>query len=285
MIDVLHPGILSSIQDLGRYGYRHLGVPLSGVMDSYSATFANLLLQNNHNAAVIEATMTGPKLQFKTPTVISISGADMQPKCNGNSIPMHQPIIIKANDILSFGKLTAGLRTYIAVKDGFQSESVLNSCSMYQGITPKQRLKVGDTIAYKPYENNQTIKTANVKYKDNSITERTLEAYLAPEFSSLSDKQKALLLNSEFKVSKYNNRMAYRLHGFSDNVISPILTSAVLPGTVQLTPSGELIVLMRDAQTTGGYPRVLQLTEQAINCLSQKMINTEVNFKLKPNLS
>ena len=279
MIEVLHSGVLSSIQDLGRYHYRHFGVPLSGVMDQYSSSYANIVIQNNSDSAVLEITMIGPKLRFKKPTVICISGAVIQPQINNKAISMYTPINIKVNDILSFGKLEFGLRAYIAVKGGFKSEYILGSYAMYAGITKQHQLKAGDIIEYNTFESNASVKTAKIKYNQAVISENTLEAYPAPEFSHLDTQQKHLLLNSEFKISKYYDRMAYRLEGFPKNNLPSILTSGVMPGTVQLTPSGELIVLMRDAQTTGGYPRILQLSNQSMNILSQKKMNEAVKFK------
>ena len=100
-------------------------------------------------------------------------------------------------------------------------------------------------------------------------------------FDRLSEKQKLQLENGEFKVSKYNNRMAYQLEPMVENDLEPILSAPVLPGTVQLTPNGNLIVLTRDCQTTGGYPRVLQLMESAINMLAQKTTGNTLKFRLK----
>ena len=104
---------------------------------------------------------------------------------------------------------------------------------------------------------------------------------VVPEFDRLSEKQKQQIENGEFKVSKNNNRMAYQLEPMVENDLEPILSAPVLPGTVQLTPNGNLIVLTRDCQTTGGYPRVLQLMESAINMLAQKTTGNTLKFRLK----
>jgi len=115
MLKVLKAGLYTSIQDLGRKNYLKYGVPISGVMDQYAATKANLLLNNKQNCAVIECTQNGPDLLFKQPTQIAISGADMSAKINKLAITLNSSINIKAGDILNFGKLIYGYRTYIAV--------------------------------------------------------------------------------------------------------------------------------------------------------------------------
>ena len=127
MVKVIKPGFYTTIQDLGRFGYQDYGVPVSGSMDQYSAQFANALLNNEKSDAVLEMTMTGPKLQFNSQTSICISGANMSPELNGSDIKLNTLIPIKPNDILSFGKLKEGFRSYLAVSGGFQSESNLKS--------------------------------------------------------------------------------------------------------------------------------------------------------------
>jgi len=281
MIKVLQSGFYTTVQDAGRFGYRTYGVPVSGVMDSYSSQFANALLGNTNDNAVLEITMVGPKLQFLEPTLIAISGAEMHPKLNDRPFKMNTSIAIKANDILSFGRLNYGFRAYIAIKNGFLSETVLGSRSMYKPITTTNRIIDNEILVYNSFEGNQQRLNAHVKYNNSIIENNSIEAYKGPEFNRLSADVQEQLLNSDFKVSKLNNRMAYQLEPRFKNNLEQILTAPVLPGSVQLTASGQLIVLMRDCQTTGGYPRVLQLTEKAINILSQKTTGNTLKLRLK----
>ena len=281
MLKVLKSGFYTSIQDRGRFGQRTYGVPVSGAMDSYSSQFANAILGNSNDAAVLEITMTGPTLHFLEPTVIAVSGAVMHPKLNGNPIKMNISIAIKANDILSFGRLNSGFRAYIAVKNGFLSASVLGSRSMYKPITTTNRIIDSEILEYNSFVGLQKHRNAHVKYNTEIIEGDLLELYKGPEFRRLSQESQKQLLETSVKVSKLNNRMAYQLEPILENNLKPILTGPVLPGSVQLTPSGQLIVLMRDCQTTGGYPRVLQLTEEGINRLSQKTTGNTLKFRLK----
>jgi antagonist of KipI len=281
VLKVITSGFYSSVQDFGRIGYRTYGVPVSGFMDRYSAQFANALLGNDTSAALVEMTMVGGEFQFLEPTMISISGAYMNPYLNGESILQNIAIKINAKDTIRFGNAMNGFRTYLAVKGGLQTQTVLNSQSQFITVTKTSTISKGDTLNYGHFTLESQSLNAIVKYDNSIINSTNIEVFEGPEFHKLTAQQKNELLSTEWTISKNNNRMAYQLEPLLKNDLEPILTSAVLPGTVQLTPSGNLIVLMRDSQTTGGYPRVLQLTESSINILSQKTTGKHIKIRLK----
>ena len=280
MIEVISSGLYSSIQDLGRFNYEEFGVPNSGNMDKFSSMLCNNLLKNKDSDAVMEITMTGPKLLFKNRTKISITGADLIPKINNGSIEMNKVHNILEEDVLNFGKLNYGYRTYLAVKGGFITDKIMGSRSMYYPITEKQKLKNGEVLfteKVKTYDNHSN------KYVfdyDEHFKKKIIYVYPGPEFNKLNKKQIIDLTSSEFTISNNNNRMAYQLNELFQNDIDPIISSLVLSGTVQLTPSGKLIILMRDNQTCGGYPRILQLDEESINRLSQKHAGKKIKFQI-----
>jgi len=280
MVKVINPGFYTTIQDLGRFGYEDYGVPVSGVMDCYSAQFANALLNNDKNDAVLEITMTGPTLEFNNQTSICISGADMSPELNDLGIKLNSAIAVKPNDILSFGKLKHGFRSYLAVAGGFQSEVMLKSRSMYKNVTSKFKIEASDGLTIEELESIASDKHALLKFDPEMFTSNTIEVFRGPEFELLTSVQQDRLFNQEFTISNFYDRMAYQVEERFENNLKPIITSLVLPGTVQLTPSGNLIVLMRDCQTTGGYPRILQVRESSINCLAQKFKGQSIRFKL-----
>lgn len=280
MVKVIKAGLYSTIQDSGRFGYQNYGVPYSGFMDVYSASMANVLLGNDEHAAVIEMTMTGPTLKFSCDSSICISGADISPKLNENRIKLNKPIPVKSGDIVSFGKLVFGFRGYLAVLGGFKTEKAMNSYSMYQGITKQSMLLKNDDLLIDTSLKDFDKKHASIKVSKTHFITEHIEVFKGPEFQKLSKEQQDLLFSKYFTISKENNRMAYQLAESLDNNLQPIITSLVLPGTVQLTPSGKLIVLMRDCQTTGGYPRVLQLKEASINILAQKFTGDAIHFSL-----
>lgn len=279
MIEVIKPGMYTTIQDLGRFGYRKYGVPVSGVMDKISAGLANALLDNDSNDAVMEITMTGPKLRFTKETLIAITGANMQAKLNDNPILNNKVIAITAGDILEFGKLINGLRCYLAVLGGFQTPICLNSRSFYKNITSENKINATDNIpylpAYKISNKKGYLKTVQVMFETPEI-----EVFKGPEFDIFTLREIEKILNTSFTVSNNNNRMGYRLNESIFTHNKSMITSPVLPGTVQFTPNGNLIILMQDAQTTGGYPRIFQLTNKSLSILAQKKTGDSLNFKL-----
>ncbi|WP_411766934.1 biotin-dependent carboxyltransferase family protein [Winogradskyella sp. A3E31] len=281
MVEILKPGFFTTIQDLGRKGYAQYGVPVSGAMDNYSARFANAILNNKECAAVLEMTMTGCALKFNIPTQIALAGGTLKAVLNGSPIELYKPISIKKGDILECAAIIKGFRTYLAIKHGFKTETYLGSRSFYQPITEKRQLLKGDMLPVESYKSNNISQHAQLKFKDDVITSKTLEAFQGPEFKMLVEEVKSQLLSHSFTVGALNNSMGYQLNESLKPHSKSILTGPVLPGTVQWTPSGQLIVLMRDCQTTGGYPRILHLTEYAINCLSQKRTGDVFSFILK----
>ena len=278
MIKVLNLGIYSTVQDSGRKGYRKIGVPVSGTMDAFSAKLANHLLNNKTDAAVIEVTFGGCKLEFLTDTFVCITGADFSPKLNDVPIKLNSVQKVTQGTVLSFGKRNYGVRTYIGVLEGIQTEQYLNSRSFYKGITPEFILKKGDVLPTTGSKSNLAPSLASVKVQLSHFNTEDLICFKGPEFDLLSPEQIALLQETWFTISPDNSRMGYRLNESIPNTFDSMLTSGVLPGTVQLTPSGKLIVLMRDCQVTGGYPRVLQLSEKAINILAQKTTEDTLRF-------
>lgn len=278
-IEVLHPGLFSSIQDFGRRGFQKYGVPFSGAMDRLALKTANLILRNKADAAVLEITQMGPKLKFPAPTKIAISGAYLSPKLNDGEIENNVVIKVEAGDVLSFGRPVKGSRAYLAIAGGFQTEKILESRSWYEGITEFQKLEKGHRLPYSTVSGEVTQTYASVKFDTSYLETSEIKVFPGPEFEKLPQELKTKLQKNNFSISKNNNRMAVQLNEKLENELEPIITGPVLPGTAQLTPGGNLIVLMRDCQTTGGYPRVLQLSEHSLNILAQKKTGEEVHFK------
>jgi len=278
MLKVLKSGFYTTIQDIGRFGLRDKGVPISGIMDIESVFKLNALLENQEDAAVLEITMTGPTLEFEEDTFITLGGAEFSMTLNNEPIENFTVIKIKSGDILSYGRLKKGFRGYLAIKGGFTSKKVLQSRSYYPSINPKGLIKDRAEI---PYEKTTVFKPKLSEMKvDDDLDGNMLLVGKGPEFTMLSDRQLEHLFFKEFSVANENNRMAYQLNESIKGHKVSMLTSATLPGTVQFTPNGKLIILMKDGQTTGGYPRILQLTDKAISVLAQKKAGDLVLFKL-----
>ena len=282
MIAILHPGIYCSIQDQGRFGHTKIGVPQAGYADAYAAKMANALLKNHEKDALIEITFGQGKFKFTSDTYICLTGADFSPKLNGKLIKMQSVFFIKKDSVLSFGKRVYGARVYLSVQGGIQTEKVYGSRSYFEGIT-QQKLVKGAILPILPIQKDSSNNFSRVRVSEKHFTTMYLPCFKGPEFSELNEEQQRKLF-TPFSISDDNNRVGYRIKESLENNLCSILTSAVLPGTVQLTPSGKCIILMQDCQVTGGYPRILQLSEIAIARVSQKITGDKIQFVLEDQL-
>ncbi len=282
MLKVVNAGVYATIQDLGRFGYMSVGVPIAGAMDHYAAKLANLVLDNDENDAVLEVTLGGSSFQFLKDTIICLTGADLNATLNDETIQLNHPIKIDKNSVVKFRNSVYGARAYLAVKGGFLNKNVLGSRSFFKEITKKHVLKANDEILYDETQNFNYSQLAGVKVQQDRFLHSTIEVYEGPEYGMLTNVQRKELTTTTFTISKENNRMGYRLEQLVRNNLDGIITSAVMPGTIQLTPSGKLIILMRDCQVTGGYPRILQLTDDAINKMAQKSTGDSFNVEVIP---
>jgi len=275
MIKVIEPGLYSNIQDHGRFGYRNIGVPYSGFMDQESARTANKIVGNDENESLIEITLMGPTLLFNADYILSITGADFSSLINNDKVDMYKPIHVKLGDTLKINHSKYGARCYLAISGGIDVKSILGSKSSFKGITTSYFLKKGDEI--KVIKNNKS--NFNFEFKSVFKIDSVLNVFKGPEFNNLKKDSVAMLLNKKFTIG-VNNRMGYNLNEKLQIGTKSIISSPVLPGTTQLTPSGNIIVLHRDCQTSGGYNRILQLDEKSLNDLSQLKVGQIIRFKL-----
>ena len=275
MLKVIEPGLYSSIQDNGRFGYRNIGVPHSGFMDQECANIANYILGNNETDSLIEITLKGPTLLFNDNYTISITGGDFNAILNNEKINMYNPVEVKLGDMLKFSHTKNGARCYLAVSGGIDIKKLLGSRSLYKSITESYCLRKGDEIKILNKSNKKKLNQSKLTFNiDNYIY-----AFKGPEFSVLDQKSLNKLFKNEFEIG-VNNRMAYNLEDKIQTGVKSIISSPVLPGTTQLTPSGNIIILHRDCQTTGGYSRILQLDEKSLNNLSRFKLGEKIKFKL-----
>ena len=275
MIKVIQPGLFTTIQDGGRHGYRNIGIPSSGFMDQESAWAANKIVDNDREESLIEITLKGPTLLFNNNCTISITGGDFNPLINDKPIKMYESINVKLGDTLKINNTKNGARCYLAISGGIYVKSIFGSKSFLSNISESYYLRKGDEIKISDNSNNKIINKNNLKLKLN----RSMEVFKGPEFDLLSIKVKNMLFKNEFTI-RTNSRMAYNLEEKVQIGIKSIISSPVLPGSVQLTPSGKMIILHRDCQTTGGYPRILQLNKSSLNHLSQIKSNEKIKFSL-----
>ena len=275
MVEILDSGYHITIQDRGRSGFSRYGVPFSGSMDHLSSSHANSILGNSINEPVFEIAMMGGKFLFTEEVDICISGAVFEIKLNNDSIFNNTIIRVQKGDVLNFGKALKGFRIYLAISGGFKSDLILKSRSYFENITLNSVVKKGDRFNLL---RNKTKSNNFINYPE-LIFENIIEVSKGPEFNLINENDSKLLQEQFFTVSS-NNRMGYFFeNGLSSNNFS-IITSPVIPGTIQLTPSGKMIALMKDGQVTGGYPRILQMNYNSISILSQKKQGDKIRFKL-----
>ena len=275
MIKFISKGLYTTIQDDGRFGYRNIGVPSSGYMDRESAQTANLIIDNPINNPVIEATLIGPTIKFEKSTFICITGSDFNPMLNESRISLYTPIEVNKGDILKLNNSSNGSRCYISIKGDIKVDKVLGSKSYYPQISDSSIIEKGDEFKFETNNSEPNYKLINQKFELN----KNLKVFKGPEFHSLNKGSINKIIDQEFSIG-INNRMAYNLKEKIQAGTTSIISSPVIPGTVQLTPSGQMIILHRDCQTTGGYPRILQLDEKSLNNLAQLRIGDKIKFEI-----
>lgn len=285
-IRVIKKGLLDTIQDLGRYGYQHLGINPTGAMDHVSMRIANALVGNRSDEAVLEMHFPGPILLFERDTCFALSGADAGAWINDEmAIPIHRTIFVKAGSRLTFSKKSDKARIYLAVRKGFDVKPWLNSNSSHIRLgLGGNILSTLSQIHFKEpsdflFDKNHILPwqaISPIDFKDPFI--RYVEGH---EFSLLEQKMKDQLHNNIYTINSNSDRMGYRVSGQTIALQKKLelISTAVTKGTIQLLPDGHLIILMADHQTTGGYPRLGHIIASDIPKLAQ--LQTRDTFQLK----
>lgn len=277
---ILKTGPGTSVQDLGRLGQAKFGLPISGAMDGKSLRWINHVLKNEEDAAVLEISQPGFQIQFEAATQISTAGARAKIKLNGNELSNAALVLIEPGDILEVGAFLLGARFYLGIRSGFQTPSVLGSRSFFEGLTAQHQLLKGSQIPYFSYPNTSPQSLAKARWTTDWFQENTLSAFPGPDFHLLEDSSRQDLLGKSFTISTNSNRMGIQLTELLENKLPELPTNPVYPGTVQLTSGGKLILLTQDAQVTGGYPRILHLSEESLWVLAQKRPGDSICFRL-----
>jgi antagonist of KipI len=294
-IRIIKAGVLDTIQDMGRYGWQQLGINPGGAMDRWSVRAANILVANNRQEAVMEMHFPASDFFFEKPVLLAICGADFSPYINGEEVPCNQPILVNRYSILQFRGIKKGARAYLALHGGFDVPRWLQSYSTHlkagAGGYKGKALQKEDEIII-PSLPQQYIDILGKKefiilpWKADIVREEENknDILVLPgnEWDRLDDHSKEVLLHHPFTISHYSDRMGYRLQG--DQLITTsndeVVSSAVSFGTIQLLPDGQLIILMADHQTTGGYPRVAHIVSAHHSRLAQRRVGEKLFFSL-----
>lgn len=273
-------GLFTTIQDLGRPGFRQYGVPLSGALDQPSAMVANELVGNCRDAPLLEITQIGPVLTFHQYGALAISGADMAPTLNGVPITNYQTTFFSKGDQLVFGPLKRGLRTYLSFAGELQAEVLFGSKSTHTGNQmggyQGRALQSGDQLFLT--SNPKLVRIKRVEPVDRNTD--IIRVHAAPEFEALQRRGQQQFFDQKWVISPESNRTGIRLKGNPIAIQLPeMISSPTDVGIVQLPPSGQPIVLMHDSSAVGGYPRIFAVWQQDLPLLAQKVPGEAIQFK------
>jgi len=276
-VTVIRPGLFTTIQDSGRWGYQDRGVPVSGPMDRQAHRLANALIGNASEAAVLEATLLGPELRFEQPTLIAVAGADLEATVDAKPVAVDMPHRVKSGGILRFGARQSGTRAYIAISGGIEVPPVLGSRSTHVvsglGGMDGRALKAGDQLALgscnTQRSNSNHLEREPLRFARHMTGNRTAHGALlrimrGPQDYYFEESTFEWLTRTRFSVSPQSDRMGYRLVAGSSRIpnsesripTGSMISDAAFTGGVQIPPSGDPILLMADRQTTGGYPQI-----------------------------
>lgn len=285
-ITVLKPGLLTTIQDLGRTHYQAKGIGTSGALDLHSHRLANWLVGNEDNEATIEITLIGPTLLFQCSAVISICGADLSPTLNGIKIDIGRTLQVLNGDVLSFSAIRNGSRAYLAVRGGIHTPSKFGSRSTdirsQIGGHYGRPLQAKDQLLISSSYLLHRIQWMLSPELHNHVTEnRKVRFTKGKQYGLFTNSSHQAYITSDFQINKDSNRMGIRLNGnpLQLQTKQELVTEGVAHGSVQVPPNGQPIILLSDRQTTGGYPKIAQIASVDLPYLAQKKPGEMVNFE------
>ena len=278
---VIKPGTYDTLQDKGRLLMADAGIPQSGAMDTYLMGMANLLLGNSASATCLEVFSSGPRLRFHQNTRIAITALDANVHLNQRKIDINKAITVDKDDELHIKQVVQGNFAYVAFLGDIDTEVIAGSRSFHSSITRHQRFEKGmhfpiDQSTITTFDRSRS----HIRIDTDGYTSSDIRAFKGPEFDKLSADAQYQLFHNEWQLSNNMTRMGFQLKDRIHHELGDILTAPVFPGTVQLNHAGDLMVLMKDAQTTGGYPRVLQVMDEDLNRFAQKQAGSPIRFEL-----
>ncbi len=276
---VLSSGLFTTIQDLGRQGFTHLGITPSGAVDEYAYRWGQKLLGDEDGNA-LEILLIGLKLQAIAPTTLAITGADLDFCINGNSQPIWQTYQIQTNDILTFEHKRSGMSAYLAVKGGFDVPKHEESYATTLKEGKGKKLENADTLPFSTNSNTQKIRVPQ-KYIPTYTDHLTLHIVLSYQHDYFTDAQKETFFSSTYTFTPDMNRMGYKLQG--EPMIPSkggIISEGITYGAVQIPPDGQPIILLKERQTIGGYPKIGSILPVDCFKLAQMPIGSTVSFEV-----
>ena len=284
VLRVKKPGLFTTVQDLGRPNAIAAGVPPGGAMDRFAHRAANLLVANDETAATLECTLSGPELVALENCLVAVTGADFDPRVNGEPEPTWTGIFLSKGDELAFAGRRQGGRAYIAVAGGIAADKWLGSMSTNlmtkRGGMHGRQLLAADIIATAGDAHTPAISGRHLAPNQRpDYSDHTLGAIAGPHLRRLGATGRRTLFNAEFKVSRDADRMGYRLEGPTlDASGEELLSFGLAAGALQVPRSGQPILLMADHQTAGGYPVVATVASAAMPVAAQLLPGDRLSF-------
>jgi antagonist of KipI len=280
---------LTTVQDLGRKHFRRFGINPNGAMDKTAVRLINILLGNDDRESVLEMHFPAPKILFEKTALIALGGADFGAKINEREIENWRPIYAEKGNVLSFSKKASGTRAYLAIRNGFETRPWLGSASTNLkakiGGFEGRSLRQNDRLFFKnegPAERTKTNYKISKSLLPRYSAHPTARAIAGAEFGLLAPESRIKFEARSFTVGHESDRMGYRLRGENLHLKErfELVSSAAGFGTIQLLPDGQMIVLMADHQTTGGYPRVAHIIDHDLPLAAQLGAGDKLNFKI-----
>lgn len=285
-ITVLHPGMLTTIQDQGRAGYQQFGVPVSGAVDPRSAAVANILAGNEEGEAVLECTVMGPQLRFDEPAVIAVTGADLGPTLDGIPVDNYRALRVGAGQVLRFTGPKCGCRAFIAVAGGLDIPEVMGSRSTYMkakiGGFKGRKLEKEDVLNLRaPGTEPKALEARSIAPEFHARSEYALRVVLGPQDDAFTAAGIETFFSGVYAVTAEFDRMGCRLEGpeIAHETSADILSDGIAFGAIQVPSSGQPIVMLSDRQTTGGYTKIANVISADFRILGQLKSGDKVRFE------
>lgn len=279
-VTVVRPGALTTVQDLGRPGWAHLGVPRSGALDTAAHVRANRLVGNVDGSATLETTVDGVALRFETAATVAVTGAEAPVRVNGEARAWSLPLFVHAGETLDVGSATSGLRSYVAVAGGFDVPPVLGSRStdLLSGLGPP-RLSDGTTLPIGTARRSPA--ALDMAPYRSPVTVETLLVHPGPRLDWLTAEARLALFAQPFDVGPLSNRIGLRLAGtpLGRRTTGELPSEGLVWGAVQVLASGQLVVLLADHPTTGGYPVIGIVDRACASACAQARPGTHVRLR------
>ena len=285
-IKILDAGLLTTVQDLGRYGFQRYGVSASGVMDEYSAKIANKLVGNKVGEAVLETTLKGVQIEFLQNTAVAITGGNCDVTLNGTKIELWQSYLVNRGDILKMGICRSGLRNYLAFAGGIDVPIIMNSKSTNLkakvGGFNGRKLMTGDVLSVGVGSLEAPL-TLNKHYIPTYSKDIKVGVILGQQDDYFTEAGIKTFLNETYTVTQESDRMGIRLSSVSGATIehkngADIISDGITFGAIQVPGSGQPIVMMADRQTTGGYTKIGNVISSDLAKHAQATPGTKVKF-------